>query len=201
MRAAESRPVRTDPEVNGPDSDRALIERARSGDEAAFRGLVERYESRVAATVIGMLGPGADAEDVGQETFIRLYRSLDRFRGDASLATYLTRIAINLSLTALRKRKRLRERFLSRDAPGRVVTEDARDAREDLERAAVRRRVREAVDRLAPDHRSVVVLRMIDGYSTRETARILGVPPGTVMSRLARALERLERDMKERSDG
>ncbi len=72
-----------------------LLRRAREGDDRAFRELVHRYEDRVAATIIGMLGPGPDAEDVGQETFIRLYRSLDGFRGDSSLATYVTRIAIN----------------------------------------------------------------------------------------------------------
>ena len=185
----------------GEASDLALIERAREGDERAFRALVERHESRVASTVIGMLGPGDEAEDVGQETFIRFYRSLDRFRGDSSIATYLTRIAINLSLTALKKRKRLRSRFVSRDGAARTDAEDAWDPREDIERQDARRRVRAAVDRLSADHRAVVVLRMIEGYSTRETAEILEIPVGTVMSRLARAMERLERDMKESSDG
>lgn len=181
------------------ESDQGLIERARSGDERAFRLLVERYEPRVAATVIGMLGPGDDAEDAGQETFIRLYRSLDRFRGEASLATYLTRIAINLSLTALRKRKRMRSRFVSREsAPG---ADRVADPRRDLEQAEARRRVRRAIDRLSADHRAVVVLRMIEGYSTHEAAEILDVPEGTVMSRLARAMKRLEMDIKETSDG
>jgi RNA polymerase sigma-70 factor (ECF subfamily) len=184
-------------ERTGPPPDRALIERAREGDEQAFRELVERYEPRVAATVIGMLGPGDEAEDVGQETFIRLYRSLDRFRGDSSLGTYLTRIAINLSLTALKKRKRRLSRFVSRDERERELPEASWDPREEVDRREVRDRVRAAVGRLAPDHRTVVVLRMIDGYSTRETAEILGVPPGTVMSRLARDMGRLERDMKE----
>jgi len=185
---------------SGETSDRTLIDRAREGDERAFRTLVERYESRVASTVIGMLGPGDEADDVGQETFIRFYRSLDRFRGDSSLATYLTRIAINLSLTALKKRKRLRSRFMSRDEAPRPDTEGAWDPRGEIERVDARRRVRAAIDRLGADHRAVVVLRMIEGHSTRETAEILGVPAGTVMSRLARAMERLERDMKESSD-
>ena len=185
------------------ESDRALIERARSGDDRAFRLLVERYEPRVAATVIGMLGPGDEADDAGQETFIRLYRSLDRFRGEASLATYLTRIAINLSLTALRKRKRIHSRFVSQElAPGAGRLEDPKgDLEGDLERAEARRRVRAAIDRLSADHRAVVVLRMIEGYSTHEAAEILNVPEGTVMSRLARAMKRLETDMKETSDG
>jgi RNA polymerase sigma-70 factor (ECF subfamily) len=182
-------------------SDQVLIDRARAGDEGAFRDLVERHEPRIAATVIGMLGPGDEAEDVGQETFIRLYRSLDRFRGESSLGTYLTRIAINLSLTALKKRKRRISRFVSQDETERDLPEASWDPRGELERKDDVRRVREAVARLGPDHRTVVVLRMIDGYSTREAAEILGIPVGTVMSRLARAMERLEKDMKESHDG
>ena len=184
-------------EREGPPSDRTLIERARAGEAQAFRALVERYEAQVAATVIGMLGQGDEAEDVGQETFIRLYRSLDRFRGDSSLGTYLTRIAINLSLTALKKRRTRLSRFVSRDATERELPEASWDPRDEMDRKEAQDRVRAAVDRLAPDHRAVVVLRMIDGYSTRETAEILGVPSGTVMSRLARAMGRLEREMKE----
>lgn len=182
-------------------SDLALIERARGGDASAFRDLVERYESRVAATVIGMLGPGDEAEDVGQETFIRLYRSLERFRGDSSLGTYLTRIAINLSLTALKKRKRRLSRFVSQDGTERQLPEASWDPRGDLERQERRESVRAAVERLAPDHRAVVVVRMIEGYTTREASEILGIPMGTVMSRLARAMGRLQEDMKESRDG
>ncbi len=188
-------------ETRAPVSDQALIERAREGDDVAFRDLVERHESRVAATVIGMLGPGDEAEDVGQETFIRLYRSLDRFRGDSSLGTYLTRIAINLSLTALKKRKRRMSRFVSQDETERDRPEASWDPRDQIERSEDIRRVRAAVTRLAPNHRTVIVLRMIDGYSTKETAEILGIPAGTVMSRLARAMERLETEMKESGDG
>ena len=204
MRAAtESRIAEATALVERPESvsDQALIDRSRAGDERAFRDLVERYEPRVAATVIGMLGPGDEAEDVGQETFIRLYRALDRFRGDSSLGTYVTRIAINLSLTALKKRKRRISRFVSQDETERDRPEASWDPRGELERKDDIRRVREAVARLAPNHRAVVVLRMIDGYSTREAAEILGVPVGTVMSRLARAMERLEKDMKESDDG
>ncbi len=89
--------------------------RAPEGDEEAFRCLVERYEGAVAATVIGMLGPGGEVDDVGQEVFVRFYRALDRFRGDSSLKTYLTRIAINLSLNELKRRRRWLDRFRSRD--------------------------------------------------------------------------------------
>ena len=188
-------------ERTGSGSDGDLIDRARAGDERAFHDLVERYEPQVAATVVGMLGPGDEAEDVGQETFIRLYRSLERFRGESSLGTYVTRIAINLSLTALKRRKRWTSRFVSQDDREREFPEASWDPRGEMDREETARAVRTAVEQLAPNHRAVVVLRMIDGYSTRETAEILGIPAGTVMSRLARAMDRLENEMKESRDG
>ena len=171
--------------------DEALIARALEGDGPAFRVLVERYEGQVAATVIGMVGRGADADDIGQETFVRFYHSLDRFRGDASVGTYLTRIAINQCLQHLRRRRSWTRRFVGESdleaaLPDRA--EDAVPALEDGERSAL---VHRAVRALPAKHRSVVVLRMLRELSTNETAEVLGVPPGTVMSRLSRALASL----------
>jgi RNA polymerase sigma-70 factor (ECF subfamily) len=77
-------------------TDEQLIQASKQGDEQAFKELIRRHESRVASTVIGMLGNCPEAEDVGQETFIQFYKNLKHFRGDASIGTYLTRIAINL---------------------------------------------------------------------------------------------------------
>ena len=87
-------------------SDEQLVDAARGGDKDAFKELVGRYERRIATTVIGMLGHCAEADDVGQETFIRFYRALHSFRGESSVGSYLTRIAINLSLNELKRRKR-----------------------------------------------------------------------------------------------
>jgi RNA polymerase sigma-70 factor (ECF subfamily) len=171
-------------------SDAALLERAKAGDPLAFRALVERHEPAVAATTIGMLGAGPDAEDVGQETFVRFYRSLDRFRGDAALRTYLTRIAMNLALNAIRRRTRFTARFLRLD-PGTPGHEPATGEPDPAGARDRRRQVRAALDALDPRHRAVVVLRLIEGYSTRETAAILDVPEGTVLSRLSRARKRL----------
>src|ERR1043165_1196525 len=86
--------------------DLTLVARAAGGDEQAFRELVARHESAVARTVTAMLGPGDDADDVGQETFVRFFKALPRFRGDAEVRTYLTRIAMNLACDALTRRKR-----------------------------------------------------------------------------------------------
>ncbi len=87
-------------------SDAELVAKAKAGDELAFRQLVERHEQLVRSTVVGMLGAGPDAEDVAQEVFIRFFRSLVNFRGEAKLSTYLCRIAINLSINALKSRQR-----------------------------------------------------------------------------------------------
>jgi len=175
-------------------TDDALLARARGGDERAFATIVDRYEQRVAVTVIGMLGPGVEAEETGQEVFVRLYRSLDRFRGEAALGTYLTRIAVNLSLTALNKRKRWYERFVDL-SPGQESAPPTEDALDRLERGQRDARVRKALDSLPEDQRAVVVLRWLDDLSTRETAEVLTIPEGTVMSRLSRAMDRLRREL------
>ncbi len=177
-----------------PPSDSDLLERARTGDQQALRMLVERYEGRVAATVIGMMGRGAEADDVGQETFIRFYRAMGRFRGDASLGTYITRIAINESLKALKKRQRWTKRFFSPDDDDSAIRNAAVDDAPPQEDADRERVIRRALDRLTPDHRAVVILRILEEHSTKETAAILGIPEGTVMSRLKRALKALQRD-------
>ena len=169
-------------------SDMDLLSQSRRGNKRAFGELVNRYQARVASTVIGMLGQGPEADDVGQETFIRFYRALDSFRGDAQIATYLHRIAINLSLNALKKRKRQQNRF-SRPEKELLESMPERSAPvTQFDDAAV---VEKALNQLKPDFRSVVVLRLVEGYSTSETATLLNLPQGTVLSRLARAQRKL----------
>ena len=172
--------------TDAPATDSDLIARVRAGDTAAFRHLVERYEGRVASTVTSMLGHTAEAEDVGQETFIRFYRALPSFRGDSSVATYLTRIAINQSLNALKRRKRFLSRFRPADDDASLSPEPP-----DVDARERRRLVRQALDALPPSFRAVVVLRMIEGYSTKETAELLNLPLGTVLSRLSRAQDKM----------
>ena len=181
-------------QTNAVVPDTELLERARSGDQRAFHAIVQRYEPTVAATVKGMLGSGPEAEDVGQETFIRFYRALGTFREDSSLKTYLTRIAINLSLNALKRRRRLRDRFVRRDEEN--FAEPSISGDREIDRNEQSRMIHRAIDRLDPKHRAVVVLRMLNGYSTKETAELLEVPAGTVLSRLSRGMKRLEELLK-----
>ncbi len=171
------------------DSDGALVQKAQAGSQEAFRLLVERYEGKVAGVVYGMLGRGPEAEDAGQETFIRFYRSLAKFRGDAQLGTYLSRIAVNVSLDALKKRKRsFQEIGVEEAAPElkKVGTDDFRARQEAKELVYL------ALSKLDPGFRSVITLRMLQGYSTKETAEILEIPLGTVLSRLKRGQEQLK---------
>lgn len=172
-------------------SDDQLLEGARKGDNAAFQQIVERYESLVAGTVVGMLGNTQEAEDVAQEVFIRFYKSMQQFRGDSALGTYLTRIAINLSLNALKKQKRknLFSLFSSNQKHPELSIPDTGINQDQKETQAM---VQRALLELEEEFRSVIVLRMIDGYSTKETAKILELPLGTVLSRLSRAQKKLK---------
>lgn len=169
-------------------TDQELLKQARNGDDKAFEELVKRYESQVAATVIGMLGPCDAADDVGQEVFIRFFKSLHKFRGEARLGTYLTRIAMNLSLNELKRRKRRRFFFVRPEDQTHSPASSADDWVATLEN---RELVQNAIQQLEPGFRAVVVLRLIDGYSTEETARLLNIPVGTVLSRLSRAQKEL----------
>ena len=176
-------------------TDEALVAAARDGGEDAFRALVERYEGRVASVAIRMLGDTAEAEDVGQETFIRFYRSLRGFRGQASVGTYLTRIAINLSLNEIKKRRR-RSIFIPFTPAGKekdVPDQEFEDPRASAEYDDTPDRINKALNQLKPEFRSVIVLRLMEGYTTKETAEILGLPVGTVLSRLRRSQEKLKR--------
>ena len=170
--------------------DRELVTRAAGGDESAFRAIVERHEQALARTITAMLGPGDDADDVGQETFVRFFGALPRFRGDAQLGTYLTRIAVNLCCDTLERRRR-RARWLTMGGSDDEPAIAAPDETEALELAERKEAVRRAVASLDAKHQAIVVLRILEERSTREVAEILGIPEGTVMSRLKRALEKL----------
>ena len=147
----------------------------------------------MAATVIGMLGYCQEAEDIGQETFIRFYQSLDKFRGESSVGTYLTRIAINLSLNEIRRRQRRRKFFFPNPDEKMENIPDTNSPKNQKEAKQI---VQQGLQKLDPKFRTVLVLRLIDGYSTEETARILNLPVGTVLSRLARAQMKLREILK-----
>lgn len=166
-----------------------LVKKALKGDKFAFGVLVRQYQSQVAKTVMGMLGNTQEAEDVGQEVFIRFYRSMNQYNGDSSLGTYLTRIAINLSLNSIKKQKNRKSIDISKE-------EYKLRAEDEIVKTDTKELVENALQQLNPEFRSVVVLRLIEGYSTKETADMLKLPLGTVLSRLSRAQIKLKELLK-----
>jgi len=181
-------------EIYRDSSDEFLVNASLQGDERAFEVLVSRYKKMVARTVKGILGDSVYSEDIGQEVFIKLYYSLSDFRGDAKLSTYIQKIAINLTLNEVKRRKRFFSLFTHKpdnelyeyDIEGESI-ENKYDAKATVEKA---------LETLESKFRTVVVMRMLQGYSTKETAKILGLPLGTVLSRLSRAQDQLRKYLK-----
>lgn len=166
-----------------------ILSEIRNGNTAPYKEIIRKYEGLVAATISGMIGICSEVDDIGQEVFIRFYKAIPNFRGESSLGTYITRIAINLSLNELKRRKRRDRLFLSSENNS-VDTISLNENEDNIED---RELVRQAIQKMEPKFRSVITLRLIDGYSTEETAEILKVPLGTVLSRLARAQQKLKK--------
>lgn len=169
--------------------DATLIELSVRGDRSAFGELVRRYQDRLYNSVYRVLGNADDAQDVVQDAFLNAYQSLGQFKGDARFFTWLYRIAFNAAIS-LKRRHRVP---LSADLTGGGQpvepldeSEAAQPARA-LERDDDVRRLQAALDRLTPEHRTVLVLKEIDGQKYEVIAEILDVPIGTVRSRLHRA--------------
>lgn len=179
--------------VNQPaePGDPALVREALHGSEQAFRRLVERHMPAVLALARRKVGHGALAEEVAQEVFVRLFRSLDSIHPGMDVGPWLRRVAANLSVDALRRRRRFAD-HVSLDAlpPGHEPRADT--GSDDLVLLGeTRRLVWSALGRIAPERRDVVILRYVAGWSYAEIGRALDVPPGTVASRLHRALAEL----------
>jgi len=171
-----------------------LIKASLEGNASAFEEIVSRYRRLVARTVKGMLGNSVYAEDIGQEVFIKLYYSLPEFRGEAKLSTYIQRIAVNLTLNEIKRRKRFFSMF-SQKGNDEIYEYEIPD-HGGPEKEEAKELVNKALMSIDPKFRIVVVMRMLQGYSTKETAEILNLPLGTVLSRLSRAQEQLRKILK-----
>jgi RNA polymerase sigma-70 factor (ECF subfamily) len=166
-----------------------LVKAALEGNKKAFGEIVTRYQKMVARTVKGMLGDSVFAEDIGQEVFIKLYHSLSAFRGEAKLSTYIQKIAVNLTLNEIKRRKRFFSMFSQKGNTEMYEFEVAdHDTEERREASEI---VNKALMALEPKFRIILTMRMLQGYSTKETAEILDLPLGTVLSRLSRAQDHL----------
>ena len=166
-----------------------LLKASLDGDKLAFGEIVNRYQKMVARTVKGMLGDSIFAEDIGQEVFIKLFYSLSEFRGESKLSTYIQKIAVNLTLNEIKRRKRFFSMF-SQKANNEMYEYEIADQNTE-ERKEASEIVNKALSAMDPKFRIIVTMRMLQGYSTKETAEILDLPVGTVLSRLSRAQEQL----------
>jgi len=181
------------------DADVRLIERCRSNDAAAFNEIVRRYQGKVYNYVCRMIGPGADAEDLAQETFVRAYTNIHSFQSRASLNTWLFRIATNLCIDYARrgKRRTLTTSLLAEDEEtGQPVELEIPDSRLDPQQVLMRQELGAVLDRalesLPEKLRAVVVLHDIEGLQYDEIAGVVECPLGTVKSRLFNARAALQ---------
>jgi RNA polymerase sigma-70 factor (ECF subfamily) len=194
-----SKPGAAPPPATMPASDRLLVERLRAGDEAAYEALVRQHGGAMLAVARRIMRHEDDARDVVQDAFAAAFRSLEQFRIDARLSTWLHRIVVNAALMKLRAAGRRPEVLAGDDGP--EFLPDGHHAApiasvpalpdEAVERARVVAAVRAAVETLPPSFRTVVILRDLEELSTEETARALGITPTAVKVRLHRARKAL----------
>jgi len=164
-----------------PDVDPEVVRRAQGGDARAFTDLVRHYEPRLRALAFRLVEDRDLTDDVLQEAYVRAFKALGRFRGDSSLGTWLYRITYNACIDEMRRGRKIVPLFSD-------IESDSVDPRAGPEESAVARGdLAAALASLPSDLRAVVVLVDADGLDYREAAKVLGVPPGTVGSRLNRA--------------
>jgi RNA polymerase sigma-70 factor, ECF subfamily len=173
--------------------DADLVRAAAGGDREAFDELVRRHQGAILSLARAMTGGAPDAEDLAQETFIRAWSGLGRFRGDSAFRTWLHGIALNVVRTHRGRLARLRQLFQPArhdDSGSDPIDRAAVDERVE-EKLVTRQQVDRALAELPVALREAVVLREIQGFDYKEIAAMLGVPIGTVESRIFRARQRL----------
>jgi RNA polymerase sigma-70 factor (ECF subfamily) len=205
--------VPAEPAVRQPRPDVEMIRQAQAGDRGAYGQLVVLYQDRLYNAILRLVGDRDEALELTQETFTRGLIKIDTFRGDASPYTWLFRIAVNLAISQLRKVGR--NRVFSLDRPGRngwgrggedddqaggLLDQVAQDRSEGPPQRVERRErdgvVLEALGRLDAEYRAVLVMRDIEGFDYQQMADVLGLPLGTLKSRLFRARLALRDELK-----
>jgi RNA polymerase sigma-70 factor (ECF subfamily) len=169
------------------DSEQLIIRRAIDGDEAALRALWTRHAPHIDMVVRRLVGFDQDlAEDIAQEVWIQIFRALPGYRGDSQFSTWAHRIAVNRTLNALRRTKRLA-------AIETAVEEDTASVEMDTERSFVAASIEAATAKLSPGARAVFVLHDVEGYTHEEIATELGITSGGSKSQLFKARAKLRK--------
>ena len=171
-----------------------LVERCRKRDEAAVRVITRRYSRRLYRIARGILRNDTEAEDVVQEAYVRAFTSLDRFRGDATFGTWLTRIALNEAFSRRRKARPVEDAEEIMD----TITSPQPDPERQAYTEELRHVLEEAVDALPETYRAVFMLRDVEGLSTQETGDGLGLGEEAVKTRLHRARAMMRREVTAR---
>ena len=185
-------------------ADTELVQRAIARDEAAIRSIMQANNRRLYRLARGILRNDSEAEDVVQETYVRALTHLEDFRGDSSLATWLSRIAMNEALGRLRRQRPGVE--LSSLPPGTLEAQiiqfpnsaTSEDPEKTMAQREIQRVVEHAIDELPDNFRIVFITRVIEGMNVEETAEILGLKPETVKTRLHRARSMLRENVEKK---
>jgi RNA polymerase sigma-70 factor (ECF subfamily) len=191
--------------VGEPKEDALLIRDFCEGDKAAFDSLVLKHKDRLFNLCYRLLGDYEEANDSAQETFIKVYRSLKKFRLESAFSTWLYRIAVNTCKNKLKSSAFRQKRVMvplenpisaNRSSPSREIQDDSQCPAMALENKERMRVIQEAINALPEEQREVVTLRDIEGFSYEEVAEITGFNLGTVKSRLARARLSLRKTLR-----
>ncbi len=186
--------------------DLTLVERVRTGDQRAFKLLVERYQRKVFSVALGMLKDKEEARDVAQEAFIKVYRYLDHFKGDASFYTWLYRITVNICIDVIRKKGRGDEHVefdegvkmdVAEANIGALGSRLGTNPQKSALRAELAERITAAIGQIPEAHRQILLLREVEGMSYEDLSRTLKIPKGTVMSRLFHARLKMQKILNE----
>jgi RNA polymerase sigma-70 factor (ECF subfamily) len=191
-------------------NDLELVERIQSGDQDAFKDLVEKYQRKVYSICYGMLKDSESSMDVSQEVFIKVYRYIGKFNRDSSFYTWLYRITVNMCIDHIRKNSRIKkveyDDALSHD--GEVEGEEhilpstlGLHPDKVYGRKELRQKMLEALETLSEKHRTILILREVEGLSYEEMADVLNISKGTVMSRLYHARRYFQEAIKDYLQG
>jgi RNA polymerase sigma-70 factor (ECF subfamily) len=180
--------------------DLALVNKARAGDAGAFEALVVRFQRKVYAVALGIVRDPDQAWDISQEAFVRVHGHLAEFKGESSFSTWVLRITSHLAIDSLRRERKnrrddledVREEALAEGGEGILATTLGRDPADNLLRRELAGRMQAALDGLPEIHRTILVLREVEGLSYEDLAERLGIQKGTVMSRLFHARKKMQ---------
>ena len=181
-------------------SESDLVKRSQAGDTEAFDELVIRYRTRVFSMIYNMVHSEQDAWDLAQDSFVKAWKSIGRFRGQSSFYTWIYRIVMNVTIDWLRK-KQIKGggaefddtiQLTEVDPASKTVPKKEALPHEAMERGEIRRRIEKAIAQLSPEQRAAILMKEIEGMQYHEIAEALGCSIGTVMSRLFYARKKLQ---------